>query len=239
MSCARHQPSTESDQAGGGCQRASARSAALASGRRSLARGSTLQSAEPNNDPGDQSAVIAPEWLSRYTIPALRAEPIRVRVASLVARGCKNTALTSRPQLPRAGWRRNSDGQLITRVAWLASLDAVKFDSVTIDDVSVRLFGDTAVVRGRTAMVGGAPMNVRLRVTRCLSSAMAAGSPLRHTRVRSRSDRCCRRFETSSESHGRMLRCRCVSLWPCSLEQLMPQSQTQTGYERRYDPVTA
>ena len=43
------------------------------------------------------------------------------------------------------------DGQVLTRAVVLGTFfDAVTIDSNVVDDVSVLLFGDTAVVRGRT-----------------------------------------------------------------------------------------
>jgi ketosteroid isomerase-like protein len=62
-----------------------------------------------------------------------------------------------------------ADGTMLTRTAVLgAFFDAVRFDSNVIDDVTVALFGDTAVVRGRTvvsATVNGAQVNARIRFT--------------------------------------------------------------------------
>ncbi len=62
-----------------------------------------------------------------------------------------------------------ADGQVLTRAVVLGSFfDAVTFDSNVVDDVSVRLFGDTAVVRGRTVASGkfnGAPISARIRFT--------------------------------------------------------------------------
>jgi Domain of unknown function (DUF4440) len=46
--------------------------------------------------------------------------------------------------------------------------DAVVFESNVIDDVTVTLFEDTAIVRGRTvasAKLLGAPVNARIRFT--------------------------------------------------------------------------
>src|SRR5713226_10708663 len=43
------------------------------------------------------------------------------------------------------------DGQVLTRATVLGTFfDSVVFDSNIVDDVTVTLFGDTAVVRGRT-----------------------------------------------------------------------------------------
>jgi len=62
-----------------------------------------------------------------------------------------------------------ADGSILTRAAVLGTFfDAVTFESNAIDDVSVMLFGDTAVVRGRTtasARVNGAPVSARIRFT--------------------------------------------------------------------------
>src|SRR5437899_4825602 len=62
-----------------------------------------------------------------------------------------------------------ADGQVLSRAVVLGSFfDAVTFDSNVVDDVSVRLFGDTAVVRGRTVASGkfnGAPISARIRFT--------------------------------------------------------------------------
>ena len=61
------------------------------------------------------------------------------------------------------------DGQVLTRSAVLGSFfDAVKIDSMVVDDVSVMLFGETAVIRGRTVANGssnGSPVNARIRFT--------------------------------------------------------------------------
>jgi hypothetical protein len=44
-----------------------------------------------------------------------------------------------------------ADGTMLTRSTVLgAFFDTVKFDINVIDDVTVALFGDTAIVRGRT-----------------------------------------------------------------------------------------
>jgi ketosteroid isomerase-like protein len=62
-----------------------------------------------------------------------------------------------------------ADGTMLTRSSVLgAFFDAVKFDSNVIDDVTVALFGDTAIVRGRTvatATLNGAPVTARIRFT--------------------------------------------------------------------------
>lgn len=62
-----------------------------------------------------------------------------------------------------------ADGTMLTRSVVLGTFfDAVQFDSNLIDDVTVALIGDTAVVRGRTAAsakVNGAPVNARIRFT--------------------------------------------------------------------------
>jgi len=62
-----------------------------------------------------------------------------------------------------------ADGTILTRATVLGPFfDSVSFDSNVVDDVSVMLFGDTAVVRGRTtvsARVNGAPVSARIRFT--------------------------------------------------------------------------
>jgi len=62
-----------------------------------------------------------------------------------------------------------ADGGTLTRSAVLGTFfDAVQFDSNVIDDVTVVLFGDTAIVRGRTvasASLNGEPVNARIRFT--------------------------------------------------------------------------
>jgi len=62
-----------------------------------------------------------------------------------------------------------ANGEVLSRATVLGPFfDAVSFESNVIDDVSVMLFGDTAVVRGRTvvsAMLNGAPVKARIRFT--------------------------------------------------------------------------
>ena len=62
-----------------------------------------------------------------------------------------------------------ADGSIPTRSAVLGTFfNAVVFDSIVIDDMTVALFGDTAIVRGRTvasANMNGAPVNARIRFT--------------------------------------------------------------------------
>ena len=62
-----------------------------------------------------------------------------------------------------------ADGSILTRDTVLGSFfDSVSFDSNEVDDVSVMLFGNAAVVRGRTVCSGqfsGAPFDVRIRFT--------------------------------------------------------------------------
>jgi ketosteroid isomerase-like protein len=62
-----------------------------------------------------------------------------------------------------------ADGTMLTRRTVLETFfNAVEFDSNVIDDVTVALFGDTAIVRGRTvvsAKLNGAPVNARIRFT--------------------------------------------------------------------------
>jgi hypothetical protein len=61
------------------------------------------------------------------------------------------------------------DGQVLTRAVVLGPFfNAVTFDSNVIDDVSVHLFRETAVVRGRTTASGtfnGTPVKARIRFT--------------------------------------------------------------------------
>lgn len=61
------------------------------------------------------------------------------------------------------------DGQVLSRTAVLGTFfDSVKLRSMVIDDVSVMLFEDTAVVRGRTVATGelrGSPVRARVRFT--------------------------------------------------------------------------
>jgi hypothetical protein len=62
-----------------------------------------------------------------------------------------------------------ADGTILNRGTVLgAFFDAVEFDSNVIDDVTVALFGETAVVRGRTvanARMNGVPATARIRFT--------------------------------------------------------------------------
>jgi len=62
-----------------------------------------------------------------------------------------------------------ADGTQLTRETVLSTFfDAVTFDSNAIDDVTVQLFGDTAIVRGRTIASGkfsGTPFSARIRFT--------------------------------------------------------------------------
>jgi ketosteroid isomerase-like protein len=62
-----------------------------------------------------------------------------------------------------------ADGSVLSRSAVLGTFfDAVVFDSNVVDDVTVALFGDTAIVRGRTAVsakLNGAPVSARIRFT--------------------------------------------------------------------------
>jgi ketosteroid isomerase-like protein len=67
-------------------------------------------------------------------------------------------------------WRvTQADGTIMSRADVLGPFfDSVQFDSNVIDDVTVTMFGDTAVVRGRTtvsARVNGAPVSARIRFT--------------------------------------------------------------------------
>lgn len=62
-----------------------------------------------------------------------------------------------------------ADGSVLDRASVLGTFfDTVSFDSNVIDDVTVMLYGDAAVVRGRTsvsARVNDAPVNARIRFT--------------------------------------------------------------------------
>lgn len=62
-----------------------------------------------------------------------------------------------------------ADGAILTRSVVLGTFfDAVQFDSNVIDDVTVAVFGDTAVVRGRTtasARMNGEAVQARIRFT--------------------------------------------------------------------------
>ena len=62
-----------------------------------------------------------------------------------------------------------ADGTVLTRATVLgAFFDAVTIDSSTVDDVTVALFGNAAVVRGRTVASGelnGVPISARIRFT--------------------------------------------------------------------------
>jgi len=61
------------------------------------------------------------------------------------------------------------DGQVLTRATVLGTFfDGLKLDTSNVDDVSVMLFGATAVVRGRTVASGtlnGSPVSARIRFT--------------------------------------------------------------------------
>jgi ketosteroid isomerase-like protein len=82
----------------------------------------------------------------------------------------------NRPELPsrignyRVEWSViHVTGEMLTRAQALEMCrkPPVPIESFTIDDVSVRVFGDAAVVTGRTTVaVGGAsPLTVKLRFT--------------------------------------------------------------------------
>lgn len=62
-----------------------------------------------------------------------------------------------------------ADGSILTRSTVLGTFfDSVEFESNLVDDVTVTLFGDTAIVRGRTtvkAKLNGAPVSARIRFT--------------------------------------------------------------------------
>src|SRR5262245_41596478 len=62
-----------------------------------------------------------------------------------------------------------ADGSILDRATVLGTFfDTVSFDTNVVDDVSVMLYGDAAVVRGRTsvsARVNDAPVRARIRFT--------------------------------------------------------------------------
>ena len=62
-----------------------------------------------------------------------------------------------------------ADGSILDRATVLGTFfDTVSFDSSVVDDVTVMLFVDAAVVRGRTsvyARVNGTPVSARIRFT--------------------------------------------------------------------------
>lgn len=62
-----------------------------------------------------------------------------------------------------------ADGQVLTRATVLGQMfDRVRISSMAVDDVSVVLIGDTAVVRGRTLATGtsdGVSATARIRFT--------------------------------------------------------------------------
>jgi ketosteroid isomerase-like protein len=62
-----------------------------------------------------------------------------------------------------------ADGTMMTRATVLGPFfEAVTLDSSAVDEVTVTLFGDTAVVRGRTIAAGkinGSPVSARIRFT--------------------------------------------------------------------------
>jgi ketosteroid isomerase-like protein len=64
-----------------------------------------------------------------------------------------------------------ADGSILTRANVLRSAfetDGLRVKSIVVDEVAVRLFGTTAVVRGRTAATGtdkDLAFNVRMRFT--------------------------------------------------------------------------
>src|SRR5919197_3016024 len=62
-----------------------------------------------------------------------------------------------------------ADGSMLDRQTVLGKFfDAITFNTIVIDDVGVNVFGDTAVVRGRTKVSGtfdGAPVSACIRFT--------------------------------------------------------------------------
>jgi ketosteroid isomerase-like protein len=62
-----------------------------------------------------------------------------------------------------------ADGTTLSRSTVLGTFfDAVQFDRIVIDDVTVVMFGDTAIVRGRTvasARWNGEPVSAHIRFT--------------------------------------------------------------------------
>jgi len=62
-----------------------------------------------------------------------------------------------------------ADGSILDRASVLGPFfDTVSFDTNVVDDVTVMLYGDAAVVRGRTsvsARVNEAPVSARIRFT--------------------------------------------------------------------------
>lgn len=69
-------------------------------------------------------------------------------------------------------------GRLVTKPQWLSGIrgGAVKFDSITYEDVSIRIYGNTAVVTNIVNIketFGGIPMSGRFRSTRVLVKSEA------------------------------------------------------------------
>jgi hypothetical protein len=121
-----------------------------------------------------RSIVRQQDGLWRFTVPAaaqpVNDEQLLEKLEQQLARAWSqhDRAFIENVLAPE-GSVTQADGSILDRSAVLgAFFDAVVFDSNVIDDVTVALFGDTAVVRGRTvasAKLNGAPVSARIRFT--------------------------------------------------------------------------